>query len=536
MPGVFSRDNFINDLEQNNEWDIVIIGGGATGLGIAVDAANRGFKTLLLEQSDFAKGTSSRSTKLVHGGVRYLAQGDIKLVYAALQERGILLQNAAHLVKKQAFVIPCYSVFSKLKYLVGLKLYDWLAGKYSFGPSKILHTKAVASRLGGINTKKLVGGVEYFDGQFDDARLAINLAQTAAEQGAVVINYMRVTDLDKEHNKINAVVAIDVETKRKYRLKTKAVINATGVFVDDILQMDKPGAKQLIRPSQGVHIVVDKKFLNSDSALMIPQTADGRVLFAVPWQQHLLVGTTDTPLEKHSLEPKALEKEIEFILSTLKQYLLNAPGKKDVLSVFAGLRPLAAPQGNTQNTKEISRDHKLMISDSGLVSITGGKWTTYRKMAEETVDAVIKNFDLPAVASQTKFIKIHGCVLPTNDHLSVYGSDAEKIKELIKETPSLDKKLVDGFEHTKAEVVWAVRKEMAQTIEDVLARRLRILFLDADAAKKAAPGVAEIMADELNWPKEKKQKQLNDFLALADQYWIATQTATGMQNKFQSTN
>lgn len=530
MHSVFNRDRFLSQLKEPKVWDIIVIGGGATGLGIAVDAANRGFKTLLLEQSDFAKGTSSRSTKLVHGGVRYLAQGDIKLVYGALHERGLLLRNAAHLVKKQSFIIPCYTVFSKLKFLVGLKLYDWLSGKYSFGSSKLLSTKTVAERLPGIDTNNLVGGIEYFDGQFDDARLAINLAQTAVEQGAVVINYMKVSELVKEQGMVAGVVATELESNTTYEIKAKAVVNATGVFVDDILSMDKPGERPIIRPSQGVHVVIDKKFLNGQSALMIPETPDGRVLFAVPWQQHLLVGTTDTPLDKHSLEPRALEKEVEFILNTLKQYLPVAPSRKDVLSVFAGLRPLAAPQKNTNSTKEISRDHKLMISDSGLVSITGGKWTTYRKMAEETVDAVINTAALPFTPSQTKEVKIHGCAAPTNDALSVYGSDAESIRLLMEQDPSLSKPLVDKFTYTEVEVVWVIRNEMPRTIEDVLARRFRILFLDANRAKKAASRVAEIMADELNWSKERREQELNEFLLLADQYLITTQ-AIDKQNR-----
>jgi glycerol-3-phosphate dehydrogenase len=516
-----NRISFLNRIESHTEWDVIIIGGGATGLGIALDSASRGYSTLLLEQSDFAKGTSSRSTKLVHGGVRYLAQGDIRLVYSALHERGLLLKNASHLVKNQPFVIPCYSLFSKMKFLIGLKMYDWLAGRFSFGKSTFVNKKEIVERLPGINTKDLVGGIEYFDGQFDDARLAINIAQTAAEKGGVLLNYFKVTGLVKEKDKLSGVRATDIERNKEYILKSKVVINATGVFVDDVLQMDTPGKKPMVQPSQGIHLVVDKKFLNGSRAMMIPETADGRVLFAVPWHNHIVLGTTDTPLEKHSLEPIALDKEINFILETVKQYLTNPPGEKDVLSIFAGLRPLAAPDKDTNSTKEISRDHKLIISDSGLVTITGGKWTTYRKMAEETVNTAINVGSLKSVECGTKNIPIHGCVdASSNDHYAVYGSDSEHILNLIKKTPSLNEKLIEGLPYTVAEVVWSIRNEMARTVEDVLARRLRMLFLDARAALASAPKVAELLASELHYDSNWQKQQLEDFSKIANQYLL----------------
>jgi glycerol-3-phosphate dehydrogenase len=502
-------------------WDVIIIGGGATGLGIAVDSASRRYSTLLLEQFDFAKGTSSRSTKLIHGGVRYLAQGNIKLVYTALHERGRLINNAAHLIKRQSFIIPCFDSWSKFKYLTGLKIYDWLSGKFSFGRSRSLNKMQVNKLLPGIKTNNLIGGVEYFDGQFDDARLAVNLAQTCVENGGVVLNYFKVTGLLKENKKICGVTAVDNETGKQYDLKAKVVVNATGVFVDDILKMDKPERKLLVKPSQGIHLVFDKHFLNSNSALMIPKTSDGRVLFAIPWHDHVLVGTTDTPLDNSSIEPKPLKKEINFIIETLKQYWAYPPKEKDIVSVFAGLRPLAAPQKNTGNTKEISRDHKLIVSDSGLVTITGGKWTTYRRMAEETMKKATTVGDLKPVSCRTKNLKIHGCSdVHSESHLSIYGTDEEKIKELLKQDPLLEEKLIHALPYTIAEVVWAVRYEMARTIEDVLARRIRILFLDARAAMNAAPKVAEIMAQELNQNKDWKQLQLIDFTNLANEYLI----------------
>ncbi|HEU4633273.1 MAG TPA: glycerol-3-phosphate dehydrogenase/oxidase, partial [Flavisolibacter sp.] len=302
-------------------WDIIVIGGGATGLGIAVDAASRGLKTLLLEQSDFAKGTSSRSTKLVHGGVRYLAQGNVKLVRRALKERGILLKNAPHLVRRQAFIIPCYDLISKFKYLLGLKLYDWLSNGFSFGSSCFVSRRELLSELPRLNAKGLVGGVRYFDGQFDDARLAVNLAQTCVEQGGAAINYCKVSELIKKGGKVAGVRALDLETGKGMELHARAVVNATGVFVDDIINMDQKGSRAMVRPSQGVHIVLDRRFLNSENALMIPKTPDGRVLFAIPWNNHVLVGTTDTPVDNNSLEPIAMQKEISFILDTVKQYM-----------------------------------------------------------------------------------------------------------------------------------------------------------------------------------------------------------------------
>ncbi len=516
---VFNRGSFLEELDKTENWDIIIIGGGATGLGTAVDAASRGYKTLLLEQADFAKGTSSRSTKLVHGGVRYLAQGNIGLVYEALHERGLLLQNAPHLVKKQSFIIPCYSWFDKLQYFIGLKLYDLLAGKFSFGRSKLLCRDEVIGAIDEIKIKNLGGGIEYWDGQFDDARLAINLAQTAAGQSATLLNYFKVIGLLKaDDGKIIGVLTNDIETGKEYKLKAKSIVNATGVFVDDILQMDKPSSKPLVRSSQGVHVVLDQSFLAGDKALMIPKTADGRVLFAVPWHGHVLVGTTDTPLDSHSLEPIALDKEISFILATASQYLIKAPTRNDVLSVFAGLRPLAAPDKDTGATKEISRSHKLIINPSGLITITGGKWTTYRKMAEDVVNKVIETAGLNKQTCITRNLKIHGYAQPDTNHLGVYGSDSALINALVKHRPELGEKLDGSQPYLKAEVVWAVKNEMARTIEDVLARRLRILFLDAKAAIKLAPIVAELMAAELGYDIKWREDQIDTFIALANQY------------------
>lgn len=474
----------------------------------------------MLEQSDFAKGTSSRSTKLIHGGVRYLAQGNIKLVFDALRERGILWRNAPQLVKKKLFVIPCYSAFEKIKYFVGLKLYDWLSGSLSFGSSKYISRKKLLELFPNINGQRLHGGVTYFDGQFDDARLAITLAQTAAENSAVVLNYCKVVSLKKQNGKLTGLTAVDVEEGKEYSIKAKAIINATGVFVDDILKMDEESNGNLVRPSQGVHIVVDKSSLKGEHSLLIPKTPDGRVLFVVPWLDHLLIGTTDTPLRQHALEPKPLESEVNFILETVAQYLNPAPQKKDILAVFAGLRPLAAAQNDDhKKTKEISRDHKIIANASGLITITGGKWTTYRKMAADAIEIAIKNDLLLSSASQTTKLHLHGFTTTTDEtHLSVYGSDAGKIKALWKGYEWTKEKLVTSMPYTKAEVVWSIRNEMARTVEDILARRLRILFLDAKAAIAAAPVVAEILSNELNQTEEWREKQLRDFIELAKAY------------------
>lgn len=509
-----------HNLVDKSEWDVIIIGGGATGLGTALDAASRGLKTLLVEQADFAKGTSSRSTKLVHGGVRYLAQGDIALVKHALRERGLMQKNAAHLVHKEEFLIPCYDWFSVAKYLIGLKLYDWLAGRFSFGTSKFFSKSETLNLMPGIKEQGLKGAIRYFDGRFDDARLAINIAQTAKENGATLVNYMRVTSLLKDGEQITGITATDAITNETFHLHGKVVINATGVFVDEILQMSNAKAKQTVRPSQGVHIVLKKEFLNSDSALMIPKTSDGRVLFAVQWHNHLLVGTTDTPLDEHSLEPRALKEETDFILNTAAAYFKTKPTEKDILSVFSGLRPLAAPtDGNANSTKEISRDHKLMVSAKGLITITGGKWTTYRRMAEETVNLAIKEAKLPQKTCRTTELPIHGCSESTDqNYLNIYGTDRANIEALIKQNPELGQKLHPSFPYTFAEVVWSTRNEMAETVEDILSRRLRVLIIDAKAAIEMSATVATIIANEIGADKQWEDEQVKSFVKLAEGY------------------
>ncbi len=516
------REAGIKEIEnQSKTWDVVVIGGGASGLGAAVDAAARGYTTLLLEKYDFAKGTSSRSTKLVHGGVRYLAQGDVSLVLEALKERGLLKQNAPHLVKNQKFIIPNYTWWSKPFYTVGLKLYDVMAGKLGLGPSVNISKAETLKAIPNLQDDELEGGVIYHDGQFDDSRLAINLAQTLVENGGAAINYCGGTGFIKnEKSEISGVVCRDEETKIKYNVKAKVVVNATGVFTDDILSMDEPGKRKTVAPSQGVHIVLDSSFLQSDSAIMIPRTDDGRVLFAVPWHGKVVVGTTDHLVEEASIEPRALEEEVEFIMKTAARYLERAPTRKDVKSIFAGLRPLAAPEDDGEKTKEISRSHKILVSLSGLVTIIGGKWTTYRAMAEDVINKAALLGGLEDKKCVTEHMPIHGYVknVKRENHLYVYGADIPELKQLIVQNPKLGEQIHPDLPYIKAEVIWAVRKEMARTIDDVLARRTRALFLDAKASIEMAAEVGELMAKEMGKKYSWTQAQIQSFTENANGY------------------
>ena len=517
------REENINQLKNAEKvWDIAVIGGGSSGLGVALDAISRGLSVILLEKADFAKGTSSRSTKLVHGGVRYLAQGDVMLVLEALKERGKLLKNAPHLAHDQPFIIPIYTWKDRIQYIVGLKLYDWMSGRLSLGKSKFISKKETIKRLPAVLQKGLMGGVVYHDGQFDDARLALDIAQTADEAGACLLNYTKVNNLLKtESGKISGLNVQDLIGKKKYTIQAKMVVNATGVFADKILQMDNPEAPKTIQPSQGIHLVMDLDFLGGSDALMIPKTRDGRVLFAVPWHGKLVVGTTDTLREKPKLEPEALQKEIDFVLETAGGYLTRKPTRADVKAVFAGLRPLARPQEGSTKTKEISRSHKVIISDSGLVTLTGGKWTTFRKMGEDTVDYFQQITGEKPAPSNSLDMKIHGYTeqLPTG-HWQLYGADAKAIQKLAAENPELAEKLHPDFPNIAAEVIWAVRNEMAMKVEDVLSRRIRILILDAQAAIDSAEKVAQIMAKELKKDETWISKEIQDFNKVAEKYLI----------------
>lgn len=517
-----TRTEIIARLEDEpGFWDMLIIGGGATGLGAAVEAASRGYKTLLLEQHDFAKGTSSRSTKLIHGGVRYLQQGNISLVLEALRERGLLMQNAPHLVHNQSFVVPNYGWWKGPFYGAGLKVYDLLAGKLGLGPSKIISRKETVDRIQNVEPDGLRGGVIYYDGQFDDSRLAVNLAQTVYDYGGLAINYMKVTNLLKRNCAISGVVAVDEESGKEYKINSRVVINATGFFTDQILKMDDPKARRIIAVSQGVHIVLDKEFLPGESAIMVPQTEDGRVLFAVPWHNKVVVGTTDTPVKNVSLEPRPLQEEVEFILHHAAKYMVKDPDRKDVRSVFAGLRPLVRPAGN-KRTAAISREHLLLVSHSGLVTITGGKWTTYRKMGEDTISQATLVAGLEEKPSVTVNLRIHGWLknIDSDDHMYVYGSDVVGIEKLISENPVLGERIHPDLPYKKGEIIWHVRNEMARTVEDVLARRTRALLLDAKASAEMAPVVAELIAGELGRNRKWQDEQINQFKSLAKEYLL----------------
>ena len=519
-PHSTERARLIEQLKQPVEYDLAIVGGGATGLGTALDAAARGLKVVLLESHDFAKGTSSRATKLVHGGVRYLAQGNISLVREALHERTTLLRNAPHLARPLAFVMPSYKLWETPFYGVGLKTYDALAGKAGLGATEFLGRMDTMRCLPTVQGDGLKGGVKYWDGQFDDARLALALARTAALKGALLVNYCAVTKLNYENGKVSGLTCVDAETQQSFGIKARCVINAAGVWVDALREQDgeaqgKP-VKPMVAPSQGVHIVVDREFLPSDHALMVPKTTDGRVLFAVPWLGKVILGTTDSPKNQIEYEPRAMEKEVEFILGESARYLKRAPTISDVRSIWAGLRPLVKHQDDDAgNTKKISREHTVLVSKSGLVTVTGGKWTTYRAMAEDVLqhcmDAKLLptrpggvTVHLPVVGATSKPIR-EGMNDPQGLHS--YGSEAPQVMAL----EGADRELSKGF--NEAMVRFAARFEYARTVEDMLARRVRLLFLDARQAAAVAPRVAEILREELGI-----DPQLDEFLAIARQY------------------
>jgi glycerol-3-phosphate dehydrogenase len=506
---------------RTTPWDIVVIGGGATGVGIAVDAASRGFAVLLLERMDFGSATSSRSTKLVHGGVRYLEQGNISLVMEALKERGLLRQNAPHLVHDLGFVVPNYSWWEAPFYGIGMKVYDLLAGKFGFGKSRLLSREETLERLPTIQTNGLRGGVIYYDGQFDDTRLLIQLAATAADHGAVLLNYAPVVEITRGADGFaDGVIAVESESGERLKIAAHVVVNAAGIFADDVRRLAEPEAAGMIAPSQGIHLVFAREFLRGNTAIMVPHTSDGRVLFAIPWHEHTVVGTTDTPIQEPSYNPLPLEEEIQFILDTAAQYLSRPPKRSDVLSVYVGIRPLVKASSAATKTSSLSRDHTIHIDNSGLLTIVGGKWTTYRHMAEDCVDHAITLGELPDVPSKTHNLRIHGYKQGVDSltSLGVYGSDADAILQMAAADPRLAKQLHPALPYIAAEVVWGVREEMARTLDDILSRRTRALFLNAKAAIEMAPVVAEIMAHQLGRGQDWIDEQLRQFREHAQIY------------------
>jgi glycerol-3-phosphate dehydrogenase len=517
-----TRAELLRQIDEEQGWDMIVVGGGATGLGTAVEAASRGYRTLLLEQSDFAKGTSSRSTKLIHGGVRYLQQGNLSLVLEALRERGLLIRNAPHLVHNLSFVVPLYDWWEGPFYGIGLKLYDVLAGKLGLGPSRLLSREETLQHIPTVEPKGLRGGVIYHDGQFDDARLAISLALTLADLGGAALNYLPVTGIFREDGLVAGVQARDAESGREYRIRGKVVVNAAGPFIDNLRRMIYPNALALVTPSQGVHLVLDGSFLPGGSAIMVPHTDDGRVLFAVPWHGRTIVGTTDTPIATASLEPSPLPEEIDFLLTHAARYLTRHPTRADVLCVFAGIRPLVRSDG-AGDTASLSRDHTLLVESSGLVTIAGGKWTTYRKMGEDTVTAAAQVAGLDDRPSVSAGLHLHGWQegVSADDPWQAYGNDGAALERLLAEDPAWREALHPALPYCKGEVVWAVRYEWARTVEDVLARRTRSLLLDARASIAVAPVVAELMAGELGKDRAWQETQVIEYSELARGYLLA---------------
>lgn len=515
-----NRDRMLERARSDGPWDVLIIGGGATGLGAALDAVSRGYRCLLLEQHDFAKGTSSRSTKLVHGGVRYLRQGNVALVMDALRERGRMMRNARHLVHETTFVVPAYDWWEGPFYGIGLKLYDLLAGRAGIAPSRWLSREETLRVIPTLEPDGLRGGIRYLDAQFDDSRMAIALALTAADLGACLVNYCAVTDLVRENGIVQGVRVRDVEQDEEFEIRAAAVVNATGIFADEVRRMDDPDAPRMLTTSQGIHLVLDRSFLPGDTAIMVPSTSDGRVLFAVPWLDRVVLGTTDTPVPEPELEPRALREEVDYLLRYAARYLTRDPSEADVLSVFAGLRPLVAT--GEEETASISRDHTVLVAPSGLVTITGGKWTTYRAMGEDAIDSAAEVGDLPERSSGTKDLLIRGAsgTTDSNPALAAYGGDGAAIRDLIQTNPDLAKPLHERLQYPLALVVWAARHEMARTVEDVLARRLRGLFLDARASSEAAPIVARLLASELGRDASWEKGQIAEFRRLCEDYLL----------------
>ncbi|MGB3290349.1 MAG: glycerol-3-phosphate dehydrogenase/oxidase [Burkholderiaceae bacterium] len=520
-PQASDRARLFKTLAGLGQVDLAIIGGGATGLGVALDAALRGLSVVLLESHDFAKGTSSRATKLVHGGVRYLAQGNIGLVREALHERSTLLKNAPHLARPLPFVMPGYKCWETPFYGAGLKIYDALAGRAGLGSTEFLNRRQTQEQIPGIRAQGLKGGVKYWDGQFDDARLALALARTAAAQGALLINYCPVIQLVHEEGRVAGLQCRDAETGEVYSLKARCVVNAAGVWVDDIRHMDGSAVgrdtRPMVAPSQGVHLVVDREFFPGDHALLVPKTQDGRVLFAVPWLGKVILGTTDTPRHDLAREPHAFPEEVEFILGEAAKYLSRPPSRADVKSIWVGLRPLVRPpEDEGGNTKKISREHTVLVSPSGLVTVTGGKWTTYRAMAEDVLEKCTEKGLLERLPPcETADFKLVGAPpieqgrqnLAATPGLDAYGTEADWLAEL----PGADVELAPGL--TEAMLRFAARNEYARCVEDILARRSRLLFLDARLAQSLAPTVAGILREETG-----VDPRLDEFLELAAQY------------------
>lgn len=467
--------------------DLLVIGGGATGLGVALDSVARGYSTVLLEARDFAQGTSSTSTNLVHGGVRYLRQGNIGLVRSALRERGILARNAPHLVGEVRLLLPAYTWWEKPFYGIGLRLYDLIAGSRRFSSARVLNAKAAAELVPGLRREHLRGGVAFSDGRFNDARLAMCLAKTAHAGGAVVVNHAPVTALLKEDGKVCGAVFTDLESGREHKIRARVVINATGVLTDYIRRMDEPGVKDLLVASQGTHLVLPQRLLGGSAGILVPRTRDGRVCFMLPWEGCTLVGTTDTPVPSVSVESTPSQEEIDFLMESAAEYLAVPPSRADVLSVFSGLRPLV--KGSTDKTSALSRDHTLEVSGAGLVTVAGGKWTTYRHMAETAVDRAAAVGGLPKRPCVTEQLSLEGAET-AGGRWAQFGVPDTVASDYERRFPGT---LHPDLPYSMAIVGYVIEEEMPNTLDDVLSRRLRAVRLNAKAALEAAPTVADLM-------------------------------------------
>lgn len=509
MSAVVTRAAALECLRRQPVWDVLIIGGGATGLGCAVDAAARGYRTLLVERGDYACGTSSRSTKLIHGGVRYLRRGEFALVREALAERARLLANAAPLVLPQAFVIPAHGHLDRLRFAAGLKLYDLLAGARNLGCSRVLDRTETLAAVPGVRAEGLVGGVRYWDARFDDARLAVGLMRSAGDLGATCLNYLPAVALTQQAGRLAGARLSDAESGEEFTVRARVVVNAAGVHADRVRALAEPAAAPLLRFSQGIHLVVDAAFLPGDSALLVPETEDGRVVFAIPWQGRLLLGTTDSERDDLPDEPQPLAGEVDFLLRAVAGVLARPPRRADVRSVFAGLRPLFDPAvaagGGRGFAAGLSREHAVFVGNSGLVTVVGGKWTTYRLMAEQVIDRAAAVAGLPAVPCATRDLPLH---------VAADADDAEVLAGL----PGRDRRLHPALPFTEAMVRFALRREAARNIEDILARRLRALFIDAAAGEEMIDRVGEIVADELALSPSRLAAMLGQARASADRF------------------
>lgn len=523
MSPVAEREHLSERVRRRREpWDVLVIGGGATGAGVALEAATRGYETLLVERGDFGQGTSSRSTKLVHGGVRYLRQGRLGLVYEALRERSRLLRNAPHVVRSRSFLLPAYRWWERPWYGLGLKLYDLLSGPHNLESSRLLSRRAASTRLPNLERRRLRGGVLYHDGQFDDGRLVITLVRSLLDAGGTPLNYAEVRDLrpDGPGGEIRGVVLRDRESGEERPVRARVVINAAGPYADSVRRMADPDAERVIRPSRGTHLVFDRDVLGGGgTALIVPRTRDGRVIFAIPWHHRVLVGTTDVPVEEPPDRPRPTEPEVRYLLEHLEPYLSDPPGVEDVRSAFAGVRPLVAADGEA-DTAELSRDHRVLVSERGLVTVAGGKWTTYREMGEDAVDRAARVADLPERDSVTRELQLHGAErdVPRPVPWRSYGSDAPEVRALAESRSSLGDSLHPRLPYRGAQVAWAARHELARTVGDVLARRTPALFLDARAAAEAAPRAARILAEELGRDESWVREQTRRFRQVARDY------------------